>query len=205
MVSFFWGGGRSPSSLSFCPSHSSHLSSLLSKIYCTSKSTEEIIPTKRLIIFFSLLLPPEPALSCNARSTCQLNRNVWLRGRVCLPLTLENSLRADLYNYLTLKVQLEVLPEDEEEDTGPDYPYWYIGVPLFAAGGILFVVAYKWSAASQARERYDRQRRNQQERTPDNTPQHCDMFSTKVCGSYSMYLYIEGDRERDRDREKEKE
>ncbi|CAN0145917.1 unnamed protein product [Pylaiella littoralis] len=56
----------------------------------------------------------------------------------------------NLYNYLTLKVQLEVLPEDEEEDTGPDYPYWYIGVPLFAAGGILFVVAYKWSAASQA-------------------------------------------------------
>lgn len=55
-------------------------------------------------------------------------------------------------NYLGLKVQLDPLPEEEEEDTGPDYPYWYIGVPVFAIGGILFVVAYKWAAASQVRE-----------------------------------------------------
>lgn len=51
-----------------------------------------------------------------------------------------------------MKVELEVLPEaEEEDDDGRDFPYWYIGVPLFAGGIALFVVAYKWAAASQVR------------------------------------------------------
>ncbi|CAM9312186.1 unnamed protein product [Scytosiphon promiscuus] len=56
----------------------------------------------------------------------------------------------NMANYLGLKVELEELPEEVVEDEGKDYPYWYIGVPVFAIGGLLFVVAYKWAAASQA-------------------------------------------------------
>ncbi|CAB1121262.1 unnamed protein product [Ectocarpus sp. CCAP 1310/34] len=57
----------------------------------------------------------------------------------------------DPLNYLVLKVELEVLPEaEEEEEEGRDFPYWYIEVPLFAGGIALFAVAYKWAAASQA-------------------------------------------------------
>ena len=57
----------------------------------------------------------------------------------------------DLANFLVLKVQLELLPEEEEEDSGRDFPYWYVGVPVFAIGGVLFLIAYKWAAASQVR------------------------------------------------------
>eukprot|EP00752_Nemacystus_decipiens_P014992 g13349.t1 len=57
----------------------------------------------------------------------------------------------NLSNFLVLKVQLEVLPEEEEPDSkGKDFPYWYVGVPVFAIGGVLFLIAYKWAAASQA-------------------------------------------------------
>ncbi|CBN77532.1 expressed unknown protein [Ectocarpus siliculosus] len=64
----------------------------------------------------------------------------------------EDSEGGDPLNYLVLKVELEVLPEkeDDDDDDGRDFPYWYIGVPLFAGGIALFVVAYKWAAASQA-------------------------------------------------------
>lgn len=66
------------------------------------------------------------------------------------------NMAADPLNYLVLKVELEVLPEkEEEEDDGRDFPYWYIEVPLFAGGIALFAVAYKWAAASQVR--YERQ------------------------------------------------
>ncbi|CAN0081115.1 unnamed protein product, partial [Sphacelaria rigidula] len=55
-------------------------------------------------------------------------------------------------NYLVLKVELEELPEEEEEDSGPDYPYWPIGVGIVVVGGLLFVGAYKWAEVSQARK-----------------------------------------------------
>lgn len=84
--------------------------------------------------------------------------------------------RTDYYNYLALKVQLDVLPEDDDDDDGKDYPYWYIGVPLFALGGVLFVVAYKWSAASQAREADSHEGRK---KSNDNlTPQDCFVACT---------------------------
>ncbi|CAM9435239.1 unnamed protein product, partial [Laminaria digitata] len=63
----------------------------------------------------------------------------------------EDSDPEDESNYLILKVILEDIPEDDEEgDSGYDFPYWYVGVPVFAIGGVLFLVAYKWAAASQA-------------------------------------------------------
>lgn len=55
----------------------------------------------------------------------------------------------NLSNYLALRVKLEVFPEEDDEDDGWDFPYWYVGVPVFAIGGVLFLVAYKWAAASQ--------------------------------------------------------
>lgn len=54
-------------------------------------------------------------------------------------------------NYLILKVVLDTPPEVEEDgDDGRDFPYWYVGIPVFAIGGVLFLVAYKWAAYSQA-------------------------------------------------------
>lgn len=59
---------------------------------------------------------------------------------------------ADTVNYLLLKVELEELPEDEDEDSGPDYPYWPIGLAILGVGGILFVGAFKWAEHSVARK-----------------------------------------------------
>eukprot|EP00903_Cladosiphon_okamuranus_P009896 g9398.t1 len=59
----------------------------------------------------------------------------------------------NLANFLVLKVKLDPLPEIEEEsDDGKDFPYWYVGVPVFAIGGALFLCAYKWAAYSKAKE-----------------------------------------------------
>lgn len=58
-------------------------------------------------------------------------------------------LSADTLNYLILKVEMEELPEADDDDSGRDFPYYYVGIPVFAVGGILFLAAYKWAAASQ--------------------------------------------------------
>ena len=51
-----------------------------------------------------------------------------------------------------LQAVLETIPEEEEEDDGGrDFDYWYIALAVFALGGILFFAAYKWAAASQVR------------------------------------------------------
>lgn len=56
-------------------------------------------------------------------------------------------------NYLVLKVELDELPEEEEEggDDDYDFPYWYVGVPVFGVGILAFVCAYKCAESSQVR------------------------------------------------------
>lgn len=59
----------------------------------------------------------------------------------------------DDLNYLVLKVELDELPEDDEDgdDDGYDFPYWYVGVPVFGLGFLAFACAYKCAESSQVR------------------------------------------------------
>ncbi|CAM9846568.1 unnamed protein product [Choristocarpus tenellus] len=52
---------------------------------------------------------------------------------------------------LAIRAELDELPEtEEEEEEGDKIDYWIIGVGLVVVSGVLFVLAYKWSAYSLA-------------------------------------------------------
>ncbi|CAM9564168.1 unnamed protein product, partial [Ascophyllum nodosum] len=56
----------------------------------------------------------------------------------------------DDLNYLVLKVELDDLPEEDDDgDSEWDFPYWYVGAAVFALGIALFAFAYKCAESSQ--------------------------------------------------------